>query len=93
MMPTGLLIIFVLVLVWICSDLIKENDAKKVGSKKKPVRIDLPHYFEEDDHECSACGARFEGKRMTCPKCGTRFTATKEEDGEFMEEMALWDDD
>ncbi len=66
---------------------------KNAGTKGKPVRIDHPHYFEDDDHECSVCGARFRGKGMTCPKCGARFQAAKEDDGEFIEEMVLWDDD
>ncbi len=66
---------------------------KNTGSKGKPTRIDHPHYFEEDDHECSVCGARFQGKGMTCPKCGAKFTGTKEDDGEFIEEMELWDGD
>lgn len=66
---------------------------KNTGSKGKPTRIDHPHYFEEDDHECSVCGARFRGKGMTCPKCGAKFTGTKEDDGEFIEEMELWDGD
>ena len=66
---------------------------RNTGSKDKPVRIDHPHYFEEDDHECSVCGTRFRGKGMTCPKCGAKFTGTREDDGEFIEEMELWDDD
>ena len=66
---------------------------KSTASKGKPTRIDHPHYFEEDDHECSVCGTRFRGKSMICPKCGTKFTGTREDDGEFMEEMVIWDDD
>ena len=30
---------------------------------------------------------------MTCPKCGTRFEKTKEDDLEFIEEMEIWDGD
>ena len=66
---------------------------KKPASKGGPVRIDHPHYYDEDDHECSVCGARFRGKGMVCPKCGARFSGTKEDDGEFIEEMVIWDDD
>ncbi|MBR5959801.1 MAG: hypothetical protein IKZ98_02305 [Clostridia bacterium] len=66
---------------------------KSTASKGKSTRIDHPHYFEEDDHECSVCGARFRGKGMICPKCGAKFTGTKEDDGEFMEEMVIWDED
>ena len=66
---------------------------KGAGSSGKPTRIDHPHYFEEDDHECSVCGTRFRGKGMTCSRCGAKFTGTREDDGEFIEEMELWDDD
>ena len=69
------------------------GSGKKDTGSGKPTRIDHPHYFEEDDHECSVCGTRFRGKSMTCPKCGTKFTGTKEDDGEFMEEMVIWDDE
>lgn len=66
---------------------------KSTASNEKPTRIDHPHYFDEDDHECSVCGTRFRGKRITCPKCGAKFTGTREDDGEFMEEMVIWDDE
>ena len=65
----------------------------RTGGGGRPTRIDHPHYFDEDDHECSVCGARFRGKGMTCPKCGTRFEKTKEDDLEFIEEMEIWDGD
>ena len=93
MLPTGILVIIAIILLWICSGLGKGKDAKNTGSKGKPTRIDHPHYFEEDDHECSVCGARFRGKGMTCPKCGAKFIGTKEDDEEFIEEMELWDGD
>lgn len=64
------------------------------NSRNEPTRIDRPHYLDPDDHECSVCGARFKGKNVTlCPGCGARFTGTKEDDGEFIEEMELWEDD
>ena len=66
---------------------------KDTAFKGKPTRIDHPHYFEEDDHECSVCGTRFRGKSMICPKCGAKFSGTREDDGEFIEEMELWDGD
>ena len=93
MLPIGILIIFVIILLWIRFGLRKEKDKKKTSAKSKPTRIDHPHYFEEDDHECSVCGTWFRGKGMTCPKCGTEFIGTREDDGEFMEEMVIWDDE
>lgn len=84
------------VVLWIVIGLVifavlADSGKKDTGSNGKPTRIDHPHYFEEDEHECSVCGARFRGKSMTCPKCGAKFTGTKEDDEEFIEEMELWD--
>lgn len=66
---------------------------KKKPEAGGPVRIDHPHYFDEDDHECSVCGARFTGNGTVCPRCGAKFTGSREDDGEFMEEMELWEGD
>ena len=66
---------------------------QRSGSRGGPTRIDYPHYIDTDDYECSVCGARFRKKGMVCPKCGARFSGTKEDDGEFIEEMVIWDDD
>ena len=72
----------------------KGTGARGAGGQGKAIRIDRMHYFDADDHECSACGARFRGKNATvCPRCGARFEGTKEDDGEFIEEMEIWDDD
>ncbi len=70
-----------------------KGNRKDDGSRENPTRIDRMHYYDPDDHECSVCGARFEGKSMVCPKCGARFIGTKDEDDEFVEEMVLWEDD
>ena len=83
------IVIGVVILAACCSG----GGKKNTGSREKAVRIDHPHYYDEDDHECSVCGARFRGKGMTCPKCGTSFAGTKEDDEEFIEEMVIWDDD
>ena len=55
--------------------------------QKKITRIDHPHYVTADESECSACGARFRGKRAACPRCGARFEAVKEDRGEWDEEF------
>ena len=86
-------IIFWLAIVGVILAAVVGSGKKSTGSREKPTRIDHPHYFEEDEHECSVCGARFRGKSMTCPKCGAKFTGTKEDDEEFIEEMELWDGD
>lgn len=93
MIPIGILTIFAIALLWVFYGISKESSRKKAELKKRPTRIDHPHYFEEDDHECFVCGTRFWGKGMTCPKCGAKFTGTREDDGEFIEEMELWDDE
>ena len=66
---------------------------KQSGSRDDATRIDRMHYYDPDDHECSVCGARFQGKSMVCPRCGAKFKATRDEDDEFIEEMVIWDDD
>ena len=66
---------------------------KTSDSRNGATRIDCMHYYDPDDHECSVCGARFEGKSMVCPKCGAKFKSTRDEDDEFIEEMVIWDDD
>ena len=91
-MSTAVWIVIGLVILIACAGS-SGKGGKRSGSRGKPTRIDHPHYFDEDDHECSVCGARFRGKGMVCPKCGARFTGTKEDDGEFIEEMVIWDDD
>ena len=86
------------VVLWIAIGLVvftvlADSGKKDTGSSGTPTRIDHLHYFDDDDHECSVCGTRFRGKGMTCPKCGAKFTGTREDDGEFIEEMELWDGD
>ena len=71
----------------------RKTTSGHVSDPQTAARIDHPHYFDEDDHECSICGARFQGKGMMCPKCGAKFTGAKEDDGEFIEEMVIWDDE
>lgn len=71
------------------------------GTKARPsgggaVRTDRPHYYDPDEYECSACGARFGKRSMVCPKCGARFTGTREDSSAFEEEMLEvedWDED
>ena len=71
------------------------SKGKTSGQKtaRKPTRIDHPHYIDLDEYECGVCGCKFRRKTMTCPRCGARFAATREDDSEFVEEMILWDDD
>ena len=70
-----------------------KNGKKAARGNGAPKRIDHPHYMDLDEYECSACGARFRKKSMTCPKCGARFEGTKTDGGEFIEEMEIWEDD
>ena len=86
-------IFWIVIGVIILCALADSGKKRSVSSKRKPTRIDHPHYFEEDDYECSVCGIRFQGKSMICPKCGAKFTGIREDDGEFIEEMELWDGD
>ena len=70
-----------------------KGKASGVKDSGKPTRIDHLHYIDLDEYECSVCGHKFGRKAMTCPRCGARFDATRENDDEFIEEMMLWDDD
>ena len=70
-----------------------KSSRKPARSGGRPERIDHPHYFDVDECECSVCGARFRKRSAVCPKCGARFTWTREDDQEFIEEMILMDDD
>lgn len=45
-----------------------------------------PHYFDDDDYECSRCGIRFGDKKAYCPKCGARFTSSEKDTEEYDEE-------
>ncbi len=70
---------------WICIACGLGDD--KPGTKERPrVRIDIPHYYDEDEYECTICGARFHSDSMVCPNCGVRFNWTETDDREFIEE-------
>ena len=71
----------------------KEKGSKSASLKGQPFRIDHPRYFSDDECECSRCGVRFSVKSMVCPKCSMHFSATKEDDSKFIEEMEIWDGD
>ncbi len=66
---------------------------KKDDQSADARRIDHPHYMDPDEYECPECGARFRKNVMTCPKCGKQFAGTREDDGEFLEEMDFWEED
>ncbi|QUC66106.1 hypothetical protein [Aristaeella hokkaidonensis] len=92
MSPIGILIIFIVILLLICFGFSKGKYNKKAGPKES-VRLYIPHYMKEDEYKCPVCKARFWKDYMVCPNCGTKFTGTREDDGEFMEEMVIWEDD
>ena len=62
---------------------------KKQEGSRKVLRIEHPHIVEDSEYECSACGARFGEKRMSCPKCGAKFEGTRVDNTEFDEEMII----
>ena len=70
--------------------LFSKKSGKPAPHEKPRIRIDHPHFAEADDYECTACGRRFAGNRMSCPYCGVRFTGTKENYEEFDEEEDEW---
>ena len=86
-------IVIGMVVLAACSGSGKGKNRKTADSGGKAVRIDHMHYSDADDYECSVCGARFRKKGLVCPGCGARFSGTKDDDMEFIEEMEIWDDD
>ena len=62
------------------------SKGKRTASPAQAFRVDHPHYMTEDESECSVCGARF-------TECGAVFGTATMDDGEFIEEMELYDGD
>ena len=74
----------------------KKNNAGRSGSSGRPVRVDRPHVFDDDDYECSVCHRRFRKNVMVCPHCGVRFAGRVTDEEEFdeeEEEMEAWDEE
>lgn len=71
----------------------KGKSVGKSDSRNQATRVDRMHYCDQDDYECTVCGARFQGKNMVCPKCGAKFKQTKALYDEFDEELDFWEDD
>ena len=90
-MPVWVWIILGVVLLALLSG--NKGKGGRGSSAARPFRIDHPHYMDPDDCECSRCGARFPEEQMECPVCGARFGTATTDDGEFMEEMEIWDGD
>ena len=91
-MDTGLWIVVGIVLLSLLVGGKGKN--KNAGAQKHdPVRIHHPHYMSDDEYECSVCRTRFGKDYMTCPSCGAHFSRIREDDGEFIEEMELYDGD
>ena len=68
---------------------VKPTSRPTVRYEKREVTATLivhPHYYDDDDYECSRCGIRFDDKKAYCPKCGARFTSSEEDTEEYDEE-------
>ena len=75
-----------IVLALICS-LFGGNSGKSTARRERPrTRIDIPHYYDADEHVCTICGHRFDSDTMTCPHCGVRFNHTETDERAFIEE-------
>ena len=85
---------FVLILV---ASLFSGIGGKKTVSHERPrVRIDHPHYMTEDESECTICGRRIPAYASSCPNCGVRFNASREDEEEWDEEFdeeCAWDEE
>ena len=85
--------IFVLGLV---ASLFSGKGKKTVSQERPRVRIDHPHYMTEDESECSICGRRIPAYASSCPNCGVRFNASREDEEEWDEEFdeeCAWDEE
>ena len=63
-----------------------KSSSGSVSPERPRTRIDIPHYYDEDEYVCTICGTRFDTDTMTCPHCGVRFNNTKTDDWAFIEE-------
>ena len=76
----------IVVLALICS-LFGGNSGKSSARRERPrTRIDIPHYYDADEHVCSICGHRFYSSSMSCPHCGVRFNNKRTDERAFIEE-------
>lgn len=68
----------------------------KPASRERPrTRIDIPHYYDADEHVCTICGHRFYSSSMSCPHCNVRFNSVKTDDRAFIaeeDEEEWWDE-
>ena len=95
-MPAVFWMIIALAICFFCLGGKGTAGRKSTGAHGKPVQIDHKHYIDDDDYECSACGARFRKGSTVCPSCGARFSGTKVDEEEFEEEMMEeedWDEE
>ena len=76
----------IIVLALICSAFGKGGSSPSVSRERPRTRIDIPHYYDADEHVCTICGTRFGTDTMTCPHCGVRFNHVKTDDRAFIEE-------
>ena len=63
-----------------------KKQERTVPQERPRTRIDIPHFYESDEHACTICGTWFHTNTMTCPHCGVRFNHTVTDDRAFIEE-------
>ena len=86
-----------LVVLYLIAALFGETGGSRPARRGRPrTRIDIPHYMSEDESVCTVCGRRIPAYMPSCPNCGVRFNAVRENtekwDEEF-DEMEAWDEE
>ena len=76
----------IIVLVLICSIFGKGGSSSPASRERARTRIDIPHYYDVDEHVCTICGCRFDRDVMSCPHCGVRFNHVETDERAFIEE-------
>lgn len=93
---TFLWIIGGIIVVAILAACFGKNKTASTSQLRPRLRVDHPHCINDDDYECSICGARFSRDMMTCPHCGVRFSGKQDDWEEFDEEedeLEAWDEE
>ena len=72
--------------VLLCSVFGKGGSSSSASRERDRTRIDIPHYYDADEHICTVCGHRFDTDAMTCPHCGVRFNHTETDERALIEE-------
>ncbi len=84
-----------IIVVALIASLFGKGGRKTASRERLRARIDIPHYYDEEEHACSICGHRFYSNTMSCPHCGVRFNTRRTDERAFIveeDEEEWWDE-